>query len=204
MKRLEAALALLPKESVLADIGCDHGLLSKAALDTGKAVKVYACDISAPSLEKARAALEGYNAVCIVSDGLKNVPNDFTAVAVCGMGAKTMLDILEGYDGDATLVLQPQTRASDVRRMMSERGYRIDAEITVCERKRYYSVMRFIKGEWRPTPLQIEFGLNAENGSDPVLIEKCKRLTEKYSRYPKSERTDRLLKAAETVIKNRE
>lgn len=202
MKRLEAALSLIPDGCVLADIGCDHGLLCLRALETGKAIKTYACDISAKSLDKARKALKGKNSECIESDGLKRVPRDFTAVSVCGMGADTMLGILADYDGAATLVLQPQTEAGEVRKTLTEKlGYRLTREITACERERFYPVMRFEKGEQRLDDLQLLFGLHAHTPTEE-LVGMCAKLKKKYSAYKPTERSERLLVAIDEVLKN--
>ncbi len=204
MKRLEAALSLVPNDCVLADVGCDHGLLCLAALQSGKAKKAYACDISAKSLEKARRALKDKKAECIVSDGLKNVPRDFTAITVCGMGAETMLGILSEYDGAATLILQPQTQAKEVRKTLTEKlGYRLIEEITACERNRYYPVMRFEKGGGGLDDLQLSFGLHAHNPTDG-LIKMCEMLKKKYSAFKSTEQSKKLLAEIERVLKSAE
>ncbi|MBQ9710013.1 MAG: tRNA (adenine(22)-N(1))-methyltransferase TrmK, partial [Clostridia bacterium] len=54
-KRLQTLLSALTPCRKLADVGCDHGYLSKAALDSGLAEAVVVSDISSPSLEKAKA-----------------------------------------------------------------------------------------------------------------------------------------------------
>lgn len=56
-KRLQTALDLLPACHIAADIGCDHGIAAEALLCQHKCQRVLACDISAPSLAKARARL---------------------------------------------------------------------------------------------------------------------------------------------------
>lgn len=53
--RLSRALDMLRGSQTVADIGSDHGRLAVALLQQGAAERVIACDISAPSLEKARA-----------------------------------------------------------------------------------------------------------------------------------------------------
>lgn len=202
MKRLDAALELLPENCILADIGCDHGKLCLDALDGGKAKKAYACDISAKSLDKARITLKDRNAVCIESDGLENVPSDFTAVAICGMGAETMLEILAGYDADATLVLQPQTKPFEVRKALTERlGYRLVREITAFERKRFYPVMRFERGEGRLDELQLNFGLNAHR-PDETLLRMCEELKKKYAAFRPTPKSQQTLAYIDEILKN--
>ena len=201
MRRLEAALELLPSGVVLADIGCDHGKLCLDALTTGKATKIYACDISAPSLDKARAALEGLNAEFVCCDGLEKVPDGYTAVSVCGMGGETMLGLLDGFDRDVTLVLQPQTHAFDVRKTLTQNGYRLAKEIIAFERGRYYPVMRFERGNSNLDELQMLFGLDAYEPTE-ALVAMAEKIKKEHSTYPENERSQRLILAAERVLSN--
>lgn len=198
MRRLDAALFLLPNSPVLADVGCDHGMLCKAAIETDKAGKVYACDISAASLDKARKALSCMNAEFFCCDGLKDVPKDFTALSICGMGGETIIGILGGYDGNAAVVLQPQTHCPDVRKYMTERGYALKKEVLALERGRYYPVMLFERGKCELDELQIFFGLNAHK-PPAELVEMAERLIQEHEQYPKNPRSCEILRLARQV-----
>ena len=204
MKRLEAALELVRGASVLADIGCDHGLLPLAALESGAVKKAYACDISAKSLEKAQTVLGGRtDAVCLVSDGLDAVPRDYDTVTICGMGAETMLEILSRSGVNAVLVLQPQTQAHEVRKTLTEKlGYKLTKEILAFERGRYYPVMRFEKGEGRLSELEIMLGINVKR-PDAALIGMCEKLKSVYERLPHGGKNSRILAAAVQVLNNK-
>ena len=57
--RLQAALLLAQPCGVCADIGADHGRLSAALLQSGRAKQVLVADVSAPSLNKAKILLGG-------------------------------------------------------------------------------------------------------------------------------------------------
>lgn len=83
-----------------ADIGCDHGRLSVALLQQGRADRVIASDISAPSLQKATelAALCGLGSrlTTVLSDGMAHLgPDEADAIAICGMGGELIARILE-------------------------------------------------------------------------------------------------------------
>jgi len=52
--RLQAAANMICRAGTVLDVGCDHGKLAAALLAQGRAARVIAMDISAPSLEKAR------------------------------------------------------------------------------------------------------------------------------------------------------
>ena len=58
--RLLEAYHLLTPGARVADIGCDHGLLSIALVGSGRAESVYACDVSPQAIVKARSNAERY------------------------------------------------------------------------------------------------------------------------------------------------
>ena len=69
MDRISAVCSLIRPCDCLADIGCDHGLVAKYALDNG-VKEVIAADISEGSLKKAKKLLGGYpNVTYRLSDG---------------------------------------------------------------------------------------------------------------------------------------
>lgn len=202
MRRLEAVLALLPHTRILADVGCDHGKLCYEALTRGLAEQVYACDVSAPSLEKARILLKDFSGASFFhTDGLNGVPDDFTALCLCGMGAALMLRITENYVKDAVVVLQPQNHAEQVRREMLQRGFRLDEELLAYERGKYYPVMRFVRGEGRLRPLQIRFGLHAEHPTRE-LVAMCRQWKEKWTNYPLTSEKKSVLDDIEEVLQH--
>lgn len=150
--RLQAALLLAQPCGVCADIGADHGRLSAALLQSGRAKHVLAADVSAPSLNKAKHLLGGLGlsdrATFAVADGLRaldalNVPAE--TVFVLGMGGQTLSRILEeGHERlhGATLVLGAQTDLPLLRETLCQIGYRIRQEQPVKESGRYYLLMQ--------------------------------------------------------------
>ena len=97
-KRFEEIFSSIPTCSVFADIGCDHGYISKAMLERGKAKKVLASDISEKCLEKARDLLKAEivlgKAECIVSNGFDNLSGCDCAL-IAGMGGEEIILILK-------------------------------------------------------------------------------------------------------------
>ena len=97
-KRLQTALDLLPACRLTADIGCDHGIAAEALLCQRKCQKVLACDISAPSLEKAKARLTraglAAHAEFFCCDGLAKA-NEADGALLLGMGGRTIVEILQ-------------------------------------------------------------------------------------------------------------
>ena len=130
---LEAAQG---KESpCVADVGCDHGYLSAYLLERCETLRVLACDVSAPSLEKAKRlmASRGYaqRVRFAVADGLAAVDEPVDAIVIAGMGAQTILKILsEGLDkiGNASLILQANTDLPMLRGELAKLGFAVERE----------------------------------------------------------------------------
>ena len=153
MKLLSPRLELLknwvtPCEK-LADVGCDHGYLICHLLQSGTIKKGYACDISAPSLQKAAnlAKKSGLELECICTDGLKDVPPCNTVV-IAGMGGILIADILAACswikDSDVTLLLQPMRHPERLRAFLYQNGFCCVREACVCDSGRYYVAMQAV------------------------------------------------------------
>ena len=140
---------MLKGADTVGDIGCDHGRLSVALIEQGVCRRVIAVDISAPSLEKARAlarlaGIEGAVETRL-GDGLAPIgPGEADAVAICGMGGTLMRAMLSAQAsplGGARLgVFQPMRGVADIRAFLYEQGYWIVDDRIVLERGRYYQV----------------------------------------------------------------
>lgn len=142
--------ALLPPCPLIADIGADHGLLTVHLLNTNRCERVLCTDLSAPSLEKARAAVRRAGleerVLFAVGDGLSACAgHPFSAAVIAGMGGETIAHVLstdEARREGVVYVLQPMTRASFLRRHLAASGFEIDEEVLVKEGGRIYPVLR--------------------------------------------------------------
>lgn len=170
--RLRAVCALIRPCKRLADIGCDHGYVARYALDHGVET-VVAADISAGALAKAERLLAPYGerATTVCADGLAAIGDDPDCIVLAGMGGHTILDILDGYTGNATLVLGPQRDVPAVRTYLTEHGYAIEADAVVEDRGRFYDVMRAARGHQRLQPLQRDYGVFYDR-PNPALRQK--------------------------------
>ena len=83
----------------VADVGCDHGYLSIHLLKNGIASSVIASDIIQGPLKSAVANAEKYDVIdhirFYISDGVVSIPREFDCMICAGMGADTMISILE-------------------------------------------------------------------------------------------------------------
>ena len=139
----------------VADVGCDHGYLGIHLLENHIAESVIAADINEGPLQSAMRNAEKYGVAdkmtFHLSDGAKNIPWDFDALVCAGMGADTIIHILEDAPWLRSiqyyLVLQCQSKTPMLRRYLSDTGWCIVEETIIRDGKFLYTVMEV---RWRP------------------------------------------------------
>ena len=136
----------------IADVGCDHGYLSIHLLTNGIAASAIASDLREGPLQSARdnAAKFGVHEkieFCL-SDGVQNIPRDFDTLVCAGMGAHTMISILESapwlQDSRYRMILQCQIKTPMLRQYLTEHGWSIAREAVLRDGKFLYTVMEVI------------------------------------------------------------
>lgn len=170
----------------VADIGCDHGYLGIHLLQNGQASAIIAADVNEGPLQSAmRNALKfGVRDKMrfYLSDGARNIPQDFDALVCAGMGADTMIHILTDApwlkSEQYFLVLQCQSKTPMLRQFLSEQGWCIKEESIVRDGKFLYTV---IVAHWQPdapklTPAQCQISPALLRSSCPELSEYCQRI----------------------------
>ena len=159
-KRMQTITNLVDKTNVVADVGCDHGKLGVTILLQNKADTVLFCDISAPSLEKARALTQeeglSQKAQFFCQDGLGDVKCNTAIIA--GMGGMEILSIIKNASFlPDTLILQPMKDSSAIRKTLSDR-YCFKKDFLIYGGDKYYDVMKLERGCDSFTELQLAFG----------------------------------------------
>ncbi|MBR6184874.1 MAG: SAM-dependent methyltransferase [Clostridia bacterium] len=159
------AAALFPACAYGADIGADHGRLSCYLLEKGVCQRMCVADISESSLKKAENLLERHGlmerADIAVGDGLKALPRPAEAIAVLGMGGRTLSGILtDGRDRlrGARLILSAHTEIAMVRETVMRLDYRIEEEQIAFAAGRSYVVFRAAPGIEALTERQLLLG----------------------------------------------
>ncbi|MEF9966994.1 MAG: class I SAM-dependent methyltransferase [Longicatena sp.] len=149
-KRLLAIYQMVEKGSVVADIGCDHGLLSMALVQGKVCDHVVACDLrSGPLLRAkesiARAGLEK-QITTLQRDGMNDLPEDVDTIVIAGMGFDTIKGILEQQGNELhkyrRIIIQCNKHVDDVRRWISEHHYHLICEDLVKE-DHFYEILAF-------------------------------------------------------------
>lgn len=154
--RLEAIGKLVPQGCVLADIGTDHAYLPVWLLEQGKIASAIAGDIAeGPCLAaKNTVSMHGMKGKVEVriGSGLKVLQTgEADCIAIAGMGASTMIEILEADMPLAVeakrLVLQPMAGAASLRKWLIQNGWHIVAEDLVADGRHLYEIMVAERGE---------------------------------------------------------
>ncbi len=149
-KRLSAVAALVRPGSRLADIGTDHAYLPVHLVQAGVCPTAIASDIGAGPLEAARHTVTENELTSKIAlrlgNGLATVSADEVEdIAIAGMGGETIAAILEAApwvkDARLRLILQPMTRAEDLRRWLLQNGFSVLEEHLIIDGRHLYPVL---------------------------------------------------------------
>ena len=153
--RLHACCSFITPGDRVADVGTDHGYLGIWLLQKKLASHVIASDIGEGPLSAAKANAQRFGftqqmTFCL-SDGVQNIPRDFDTLVIAGMGALTMVHILQEapWLPGKKLILQPQNKPYLLRAWLSENGWHIRREMLVRDGRFLYAVMEVI---YEPAP----------------------------------------------------
>jgi len=156
--RLTACCRFVKPGDRVADIGCDHGYLGIWLLKNGIAERVIAADVNPQPLDSAVQNAAKYGVAdrmsFHLSDGVQNIPQNFDTMVCAGMGADTMVSILEAApwlkNSRYRMILQCQSKIPMLRKYLSEHGWHIRRETLVRDGRFLYTVM---DAAYEPAPL---------------------------------------------------
>ncbi len=180
-KRLEIIAKSIKGGEIFADVGCDHGMISKYVLDNNLAGKVVASDISSKSLLKAKNLLSNYKdkVEFIVSDGFKNFSVIPTEAVIAGMGGEEIVSILSSVKNlPNRLILSPQKHQRKVREFLIRKNYKICDDYTIFDNK-FYDIIIAEKGSDKYTEEELIFGRDNLKLKSQDFIKKLKSEEEK-------------------------
>lgn len=147
--RLLACCDFVSPGDRIADIGCDHGYLSIYLLTQGIARSAIASDLREGPLQSAIANAEKYGVRDTIrfylSDGVRSIPRDFDTLICAGMGAHTMISILDSApwlkSSQYRMILQCQNKTHLLRQYLSDHGWRITEESVLRDGRFLYTIM---------------------------------------------------------------
>ncbi len=131
-----------------ADVGTDHGYLAAYLAAEGICDAVTACDINEKPLSLAERTVRenglAGKVTTVLSDGLDNVDGSGITHIICaGMGGELISDIIGRcqWAKGTHLVLQPMTKADELRRYLYDNGWRVTAEKARRDGDFVYAIM---------------------------------------------------------------
>lgn len=171
--RLQAIADQVPTGARLADIGTDHAYLPVWLILNHMAERAIAADLRPGPLERARETARRYGVAerldFRLCDGLTGIrPEEVDTITIAGMGGDTIQSILSvaPWARDKTLLIQPMTAQSELRRWLGEWGYAIEEEHIAREGQRLYSIWTVKAGQMPPmTPGELWAGVQS---GDPL------------------------------------
>ena len=161
--RLLACAGYIAPGEMVADVGCDHGYLGIHLLTKGIAKGIIASDINEGPLQSAQRNARKYGVAdkmsFHLSAGVRDVPRDFDVMVCAGMGADTMVSILEDApwlrSDRYRLILQCQSKTPLLRRYLSEKGWYIAKESVLRDGRFLYTI---IEAVWAPEAPRLTVG----------------------------------------------
>jgi tRNA (adenine22-N1)-methyltransferase len=194
-KRLEAISSLVPVNSNIIDIGCDHALLDIYLYQKKVSNKIIASDINENALNNAKEniknnKLENYIETRL-GNGLDTLNNEdnIDTIIISGMGGHTIIGILKNNLSKLkdinTIIIQSNTKLEFLRREVTKLKYLIEDEIMVEDNKKVYTVIKLIKGKKKYTKKELYFGPILLKKKDKLFIESTKKEFQKLNIYLK-------------------
>ena len=182
--RLKTCADMVNGDGIVCDVGTDHAYLSVYLLQNRKCSKVIASDIVDGPILSAEHTVRKYNLegqISIVkSDGLKDINLDGVSdVIIAGMGGETILSIIKNEPLlkklDISLILQPMTKASLLRKELYADGFEIVEEVATKVGSKFYTVMNV---RYTGFPMQLN-----EFTSEVGKINFLDNISEEYAMY---------------------
>ena len=173
MKRIDFIASLTKGYDTVIDIGTDHGLVLKKAFKKGYIKKAIAADLRERPLESAKNNLKDYEVKFYLTDGFKNIKEEYDLAIICGMGSHTILDILShASDHTKHFLLGANDKHEHLRENLMKQGFKIIDEHVIFD-KFYYVFIKVTKGNMSLTKEDLFLG--------PIL--KTKPESKKYYQH---------------------
>ena len=160
-KRLQCIADLVPENSRVIDVGCDHGLLS-IFLANEKKCRCVAADINSNALSSAELNVKKYECKNIelkVTDGINDITiNKQDYIVIAGMGTTTIKHILSNKKLSDNLIVASNNQIFELRDFVIKLGYIIDSELFIDDHQKKYVIIKFIRGTKKYSKNDILYG----------------------------------------------
>ncbi len=179
--RLHTVSTFITPQSILADIGTDHGYIPIFLVSNGTIPFAYAMDINEGPLERAKSHIDENGLADKIqvrlSNGLDKLgENEADSILIAGMGGALTVDILSrGWKvakSAKELILSPHSEVFLVREYLQEKGYRIVREEMIKDMDKYYVIMKWVKGlEEKYSECELLYGPLMLKNKDKICFE---------------------------------
>lgn len=148
MDRLDTICQLVKSDSIVYDIGCDHGYLLAKLYN--KICKGYALDIAEKPLISAKNTIKkakiGDKISAILSDGMEKVDEEnCDVIVIAGMGGQLIKQIISQRKTPHptySFILQAMSKPEILRKYLWENGFEIETEVISKEERRFYTIIK--------------------------------------------------------------
>lgn len=184
-KRLESIANFVAENSIVADIGTDHGYIPVYLIENNISKRVIGTDISSGSLNKIIELIKSEGLEDKIEARLGNGldiirPYEVDTLIVSGMGGILISEILEKNTKVTrsidNYILQPMVGSTELRKYLMENNFEIIDEDLVLEDEKYYEVILARKGKQ-----DVEKDIHYEISS--ILIEDKHPLLKSFLEY---------------------
>lgn len=175
--RLELVARLIPENSIIADVGTDHGYIPIFCVKNNISISALAMDVNEGPLLSAQKNIQKYGLedkiTTRLSNGLENLKKDeANVIVIAGMGGLLIMDIIDrGYNvisPDTLLVLQPMLAVKELREFLYNKGFSVLEEYVCREDNKFYNILTVKKGKTDYLPKDIVVGKNISKNSPEV------------------------------------
>lgn len=146
--RLKTIADLITSSDVVADVGCDHGLLAIHLIHHQQVTNIFVSDINEAALASAQSNINKYQLqqfiTPILANGIEWINNypQINCVIIAGLGTAKILKILKDDANQVQrYVIQTNTNAAKIRQWIKTNNFYLETEILVKDKGRIYEIL---------------------------------------------------------------
>ncbi|RKD34718.1 tRNA (adenine(22)-N(1))-methyltransferase [Thermohalobacter berrensis] len=188
--RLKAITKFIKYNSIVADIGTDHGYIPVYLIENNISKKVIASDVNEGPLNNAKAFItkKGFEEKIEtrLGNGLKVLqPDEVDTVIIAGMGGTLIKNILDKSkritETINNFIFQPMVDSYNLRKYLYENNYKIIDEKLVKEGERIYEIIYVEHGkDYLENEIYLLVGKKLIENKDPYAKEFIQNKIQKY------------------------
>jgi tRNA (adenine22-N1)-methyltransferase len=190
LNRIETIYSLIDINDRVVDVGCDQAKLG--ILLSLRNQSSIAADISENVINRAKQDIKTDLIDLRVSNGLANIKEgEADTLVLAGMGTHTIIDILSNTNLRFKKIITISNNYHDIlRSKMNDLNYKVDSEIIIKEKNKYYNLIIFIEGNKNYSESELLLGLNHKDKE--LYNEYLSMLLNKYMNIKKQSKNKNL------------